>query len=46
MFSYNTVIPTRKKKNDNRESEASIAEIILTSVQRLSEQAEYEHDSI
>lgn len=42
----NTTIPKRKKKNNNQESKASIARIILTLAQRLSEQAEYEHDSI
>ena len=44
MFFYNT-IPKRRKENDNRESKASVAGIILTLVQRLSEQVDCEHDS-
>lgn len=46
MFFRNTIIPKRKKKNKYQETKASIARIILTLVQRLSEQVGYEHDSI
>lgn len=37
--------PQEEEENDNRESKASVARIILTLVQRLSEKVEYEHDS-
>lgn len=40
-----TQSPQEEKENGNRESKASVARMILTLVQRLSEQVEHEHDS-